>query len=204
MRTFAGVLVWGLFCLLLCSCGSDKPKAESGGVTLPASSGSTPSSKTAANAGQVDVCSFFTEADAESIMGAPMRRSKITNPQRNCIYEEVKARPNTIGPGTVSLTLNQRKSIDDENRGWAEIKEVRHLQQGQKNVHALDGIGDEAWFTGNTEKGKVGVAAVTCPEREIGLHAGFHGARICGISSRDEIFCPKAGEPAGISPVRFN
>ena len=161
MRTFAGVLVWGLFCLLLCSCSGDKPQPESGGVTLPPSSGSaTSSSKTEANAGQLDVCSFFTEADAESIMGAPMRRSKITNPQRNCIYEEVKARPNTIGPGTIALTLNQRKSVDDENRGWAEIKEVRHLQQGQKNVHALNGIGDEAWFTGNTEKGKVGVAAV--------------------------------------------
>lgn len=161
MRTFAGVLVWGLCSLLLCSCSSDKPKAESGGVTLPPSSGSTTSpSNTETNASQIDVCSFFTEADAESVMGVPMKRSKITNPQRNCIYEEVKARPNTIGPGTVALTLNQRKSVDDENRDWAEVKEVRHLQQGQKNVQALQGIGDEAWFTGNTEKGKVGVAGL--------------------------------------------
>lgn len=161
MRTFAGVLVWGLYCLLLCACSGDKPKAESGGVTLPPSSGSaTSASNTEANAGQVDVCTFFTEADAESIMGVPMKRSKITNPQQNCIYEEVKARPNTIGPGTVALTLNQRKSVDDENRDWAEVKEVRHLQQGQKNVQSLPGIGDEAWFTGNTEKGKVGVSGV--------------------------------------------
>lgn len=161
MRTFAGVLVWGLCSVLLCSCSSDKPKAELGGVTLPPSSGSTtPASNTEANAGQVDVCTFFTEADAESIMGAPMKRSKITNPQRNCIYEEPTARPNTIGPGTVALTLNQRKSVDDENRDWAKVKEVRHLQQGQKNVQSLPGIGDEAWFTGNTEKGKVGVAGV--------------------------------------------
>lgn len=161
MRIFAGVLAWGLCCLLLCSCSGDKPKAESGGVTLPPSSGSaTSASNTEASAGQVDVCTLFTEADAESIMSAPMRRSKITNPQRNCIYEEVKARPNSLGPGTVSLTLNQHKSIDDESRDWAEVKEVRHLQQGQKNVQALLGIGDEAWFTGNTEKGKVGVAAV--------------------------------------------
>ena len=161
MRTFAGVLALGLWCLLLCSCSSAKPKAESGGVTLPPSSGITGSrSNTAASAGQLDVCSFFTEADAESIMGAPMRRSKITNPQRNCMYEEVKARPNSLGTGTISLTLNQRKSVDDENLGWAEIKEVRHLQSGQKNVQPLSGIGDEAWFTGNIEKGRVGVAAL--------------------------------------------
>lgn len=161
MRTFAKLLAWGLCSLLLCSCSGDKPKAESGGVTLSPSGTSTGARAGAqAGSGQVDVCSFFTEADAESIMGVPMQRSKITNPQRNCIYEEVKARPNSLGTGTIALTLNQRKSAEDENRGWAEIKEVRHLQQGQKNVHTLNGIGDEASFTGNTEKGKVGVAGI--------------------------------------------
>ena len=161
MRIFAGVLAWGLCSLLFCSCSGDKPKTESSGVTLaPSASGSGAPANAEAGAGQVDVCTFFTEADAESIMGAPMRRSKITNPHRNCIYEEVKARPNSLGPGTVALTLNQRKSVEDENRDWSELKEVRHLQQGQKNVQALHGIGDEAWFTGNTEKGKVGVAGV--------------------------------------------
>lgn len=164
MRTYAGAVVLAIFCLLLWSCSGDKPKNQAGGVTLsPASSaGSSPmaASSSEPDAGQVNVCSFFSEADAQSIMGAPMKRSDKTNPQRNCMYEEVKARPNSLSQGTVALTLNRRKSEEDENRGWAGIKEVRHLQAGEKNVHVLSGIGDEAYFTGNTEKGKVGVAAV--------------------------------------------
>jgi hypothetical protein len=144
-----------LCCTLLWSCSSDKPRPE--GVTL------SPSGSAAAAATpepQMDVCTYFSAADAQSIMGVPMKRSDKTNPQRNCMYEEVKARPNTIGAGTVSLTLVQSKSLEDENRKWASLKEVRHLQNGQKNVRQLTGIGDEAWFDGNTEKGKVGVASV--------------------------------------------
>ena len=34
------------------------------------------------------------------------------------------------------------------------------MHQGQENVALLSGLGDEAYFTGNTQKGKVGVASV--------------------------------------------
>jgi hypothetical protein len=164
MKVFAGSMVLTICCLLLSSCSGGKPRQEAGGVTLPPPS-SSGSSSAAPSAGQesgqqLNVCSFFSEADAQSIMGVAMKRSDKTNPQRNCMYEEVKARPNSLGAGTITLTLSQRKSVEDENRDWANLKEVRHLQAGQKNVHPLSGIGDEAWFTGNTEKGKVGVAAV--------------------------------------------
>ena len=80
--------------------------------------------------------------------------------QSVCMYEEVTARPNSIGPGTVALTVNKSKSADEESKNWALLKEVRHLKAGQKNVKPLTGIGDEAWWTGNIEKGKVGVASV--------------------------------------------
>jgi hypothetical protein len=162
MKTLAGALFLTVCCVLLWSCSGDKPKQEAGGVTA---SGSGSGSATAAGSErqgeqQLDVCTFFSEADAQSIMGAAMKRSEKTNPQRNCMYEEVKARPNALTAGTVTLTLSQSKSVEEENRDWARLKEVRHLQAGEKNVHALTGIGDEAWFTGNTEKSKVGVAAV--------------------------------------------
>lgn len=163
VRTFAGAVVSAICCLLLWSCSGDKPKNQAGGVTLnPASSSasSTAGSSSESDANQLNVCSFFSEADAQSIMGAPMKRSAKTNPQRNCMYEEVKARPNSLTNGTITLTLSQSKSVDEENKSWAGLKEVRHLQAGEKNVHVLSGIGDEAYFTGNTEKGKVGVAAV--------------------------------------------
>jgi hypothetical protein len=105
------------------------------------------------------VCALFSAADAEKIMGAAMK-PKPNRGQTVCMYEEVNARPNSVGTGTVALTLIQHKTAEEENRAWAQLKEVRHLQPGQKNVQVLNGIGDEAYFTGNTEKGKVGVAGV--------------------------------------------
>lgn len=160
MRTFVAVAGLALVCLLLSSCSGDKTKSETGGVTLPPA-GSPPSpSDTAAQSSQVNVCTFFSEADAQSIMGVPMKRSAKTNQQRNCMYEEATARPNSIGPGTVALTLDQHQTTADEDKAWAEVKEVRHLQAGQKNVQPLTGIGDEAYFTGNSEKGRVGVAGL--------------------------------------------
>jgi hypothetical protein len=163
MKILAGTMLLTICSLLLSSCSGDKPNQESG-VTLPPASGSGAGSASPASSEQsqqqLNVCSFFSEADAQSIFGVAMKRSDKTNPQRNCMYEEVKARPNSLSNGTVTLTLSQSKSVEDENSDWANLKEVRHLQAGQKNTHALSGIGDEAWFTGNTEKGKVGVAAV--------------------------------------------
>jgi hypothetical protein len=150
----------GLLCLIVSSCSGDKPKNETGGVTLPPAASAPSPSGTPAQASQVNVCAFFSEADAQSIMGVPMKRSNKTNPQRNCMYEEATARPNSIGPGTISLTLDQHQTMADEDKAWAEVKEVRHLQAGQKNVQAVTGIGDEAYFTGNSEKGKVGVAGL--------------------------------------------
>ena len=131
----------------------------------PSSTGVSSSPSNAAPApGSVDqdnsrVCALFSVADAEKIMGAPMK----PKPNRGatvCMYEEVTARPNSVGTGTVALTLIQHKTAEEENGAWAQLKEVRHLQPGEKNVQVLNGIGDEAYFTGNTQKGKVGVAGV--------------------------------------------
>ena len=60
----------------------------------------------------------------------------------------------------VRCKADARKLVDEENKAWAQMKETRHLQGGQKNVQVISGIGEEAYFTGNVEKGKVGVAAV--------------------------------------------
>lgn len=159
MRTFVAVASMALVLVLLSSCSGDKTRNETGGVTLPAAGSAPTPSGTPEQSSQVNVCAFF-ESDARSIMGVPMKRSNKTNPQRNCMYEEATARPNSIGPGTIALTLDQHQTISDEDKAWAELKEVRHLQVDQKNVQAVTGIGDEAYFTGNSEKGKVGVAGL--------------------------------------------
>lgn len=118
------------------------------------------SSENNEQANLVDACKYLSAAGAESIEGAPMQRSSIPKNQNVCRYDEVSAKPGALGPAILSLTINQGKSVADEDRHWANLKEVRHLKAGEKNVAILGGLGDEAYFTGNTEKGKVGVASV--------------------------------------------
>jgi len=56
--------------------------------------------------------------------------------------------------------LNVRRSAEEESRAWSNIKVVRQLKPGAKNVSVLNGIGDEAWFDGHVEKGKLGTGGV--------------------------------------------
>ena len=139
-------------CLLVGSCTNSQP--VSSGSTNPAPAASESS------APEFDACTLFSVTDAQQIMSAPMKVASGSRAKKVCMYEEVNARPNSLGPGRISLTVNKRSSQEEENRGWASIKNVRHLEPGQKNVAALNGIGDEAWWTGNVEKGRIGVASI--------------------------------------------
>jgi hypothetical protein len=104
-------------------------------------------------------CSFLTQADAEKIYGAPMKLMSASNPDV-CHYQEVTAKPGALAPGSLSVAINQNNSAAAATASWNGVKEIRHLRDGEKNTKRLTGIGDEAWMTGNAEKGKMGVAAV--------------------------------------------
>jgi len=149
-------IVAATLCFLLWSCSGDQPKASNAGGDA---SSSLPVNSQPPEA-QVNACSFFSAADAQQIMGAPMKVSPGSRAAKVCMYEEVTARPNSMGPGRVSLTVNKRGTQAEETAGWARIREVRHLEAGQKNVTALSGVGDEAWWDGHIEKGKIGVAGI--------------------------------------------
>ena len=141
--------------------GCSNKQENSGGATLgPGSSASGAASSTEAQANEINACSLLSAADAQSVMGAPMKLSAIKTQPYVCLYEEVTPKLGSLGPARFSLTAVQSKSVDEENKAWAQMKETRHLQSGQKNVQVISGIGEEAYFTGNIEKGKVGVAAV--------------------------------------------
>ena len=99
------------------------------------------------------VCALFSAADAQRIMGGPMK-PKPDMGATVCMYHL------TEGYGTVALTVSRSQDKAAEDRAWAFLKETRHLQAGQKNTKPLAGVGDEAWFTGNTEKGKLGVSSI--------------------------------------------
>ena len=143
--------------LTVTGCSSKPPENAGGGATVGPSSAATP---TPATEDSFNACSLLSAADAGQIMGAPMHLSAIKTQPTTCRYDEVTPRPNAIGPAILSLTVVQSKSAADEDKAWASIKETRHLEAGQKNVQPISGICEEAYFTGNTQKGKTGIAAV--------------------------------------------
>src|SRR5258708_11140278 len=77
-----------------------------------------------------------------------------------CMYEEASPKLGEHDIARVSLALNVRKSAEEEKRAWSNIKVVRQLKPGTKNVSPLSGIGEEAWFDGHVEKGKLGTGGI--------------------------------------------
>lgn len=158
-RTFriVPVFVVALLILISCSCQSSP---SSGRPTSSATPSSAPSagvqreSPTAA----IDPCSKFSAADAQAIMGAAMKLSP-GHGAIVCMYEEASSKPGT-GTARVSLRLSVRKSAEDEERAWNNTKVIRRLKPGEKNIAQLNGIGDEAWFDGHIEKGKVDTGGI--------------------------------------------
>jgi hypothetical protein len=152
MRFFYVVIVALAAAMTGCSSNNAKPSnAESAPqpeVTIPSS----------IKGAEVDACSLFTADDAQQILGVPMKNFPESN-KGVCRYDEASPKEGTIG-GNVSITINTYATPAQADLAWRQLKEVRHLQEGEKNVHKLDGMGQEAYFTGNREKGKVGVAAV--------------------------------------------
>jgi hypothetical protein len=76
-----------------------------------------------------------------------------------CMYEEVSPQPG-LDTARVSLMVNLENSAEKEAKEWQNTKEIRRLKPGEKNVTKLSGIGDEAWFDGNVEKGKVAIGGI--------------------------------------------
>jgi len=99
------------------------------------------------------VCALFSMDDAQKIMGGAM----LPKPNMGatvCMYQL------TEGYGTAALTVVISRDAPSEDRAWASIKEVRHLQADQKNTKPILSIGDEAWFTGAISKGKAGASSI--------------------------------------------
>ena len=76
-----------------------------------------------------------------------------------CMYEETSPKPD-MDTARISLMVNVARSMEEEDKEWKNTKDIRRLKPGEKNITKLSGIGDEAWFDGNAEKGKVGVGGI--------------------------------------------
>src|SRR6185312_14972448 len=142
------------------SCGSSSSKTETSAATpTPASpaSGSIDVQPQSPKA-QIDPCSMFSPADAQEITGVPMKLSP-GHGAIVCMYEETSPKPG-MDTERISLMVNVARSMDDEDKEWKNTKDIRRLKPGEKNIAKLSGIGDEAWFEGNVQKGKVGLGGI--------------------------------------------
>ena len=151
-RVALGMAVLMIAMMTACSGNKEQPSnketATEPTVTVPASTSGP----------EVDACALFTAEDAQKILGVPMKNFPVSN-KSVCRYDEAAPKEGSIG-GNVSIAINTHATTAQEDLGWRQLKEVRHLEEGQKNVKKLAGIGQEAWWTGDLQKGKSGVSAV--------------------------------------------
>lgn len=147
--------------LISVSCGSSSSNTASQSPASPtpaaASSGASSVQPQSPKA-EIDPCSLFSLADAQEITGVPMKLSP-GHGDIVCMYEETSPKPD-MDTARISLMVNVARSMDEEDKEWKNTKDIRRLKPGEKNVTKLSGIGDEAWFEGNAEKGKVGVGGI--------------------------------------------
>jgi hypothetical protein len=147
--------------LLSASCGTSSSKT--GGTTAATP---TPASASAGSGdvqpqspkADIDPCSLFSPADAQTITGVPMKLAP-GHGAIVCMYEETSPKPD-MDTARISLMVNVARSMEEEDREWKNTKDIRRLKPGEKNITKLSGIGDEAWFDGNAEKGKVGIGGI--------------------------------------------
>ena len=149
-----------VFSLLSVSCGSSSSKTGSANTPTPVTSGPAGSSDVQPQSpkAEIDPCSLFSPSDAQTITGVPMKLAP-GHGDIVCMYEEISPKPD-MDTARISLMVNVARSMEEEDKEWKNTKDIRRLKPGEKNIIKLSGIGDEAWFDGNTEKGKVGIGGI--------------------------------------------
>jgi len=89
-----------------------------------------------------DACTVFSAADAAQVLGLPLR--PITHVGA-CSYEAAKA-TSADWRANVALNVSKYNSAAEESSTWGDLKILRHLEPGRKNLTALSGIGSEAYM----------------------------------------------------------
>jgi hypothetical protein len=146
------------FALSACSGSSSTSGGNTPIAPSPSPVSSSSDTQPQSPAVAIDPCSLFSAADAQAIMGVAMKIAP-GHGAIVCMYEEASPKPG-LDTARVSLMLNVTKSVDEEAKKWNNTKELRRLKPGEKNITQLTGIGDEAWFDGHAEKGKVGLGGI--------------------------------------------
>ena len=150
-----------LCCLFLVSCSGSSANSGSASSATPtpaSAAGGSSDTQPQSPKAEIDPCSLFSPEDAQAITGVPMKLAP-GHGSIVCMYEEASPKPG-LDTARVSLMLSEARSVEDEAKEWKNTKELRRLKPGEKNITQLSGIGEEAWFDGHAEKGKVGLGGI--------------------------------------------
>jgi len=131
----AGISSLLLFLLAGCSKNSGSPSATS---PEPARTAAVSDPQPV----ELDACTLLSAADAARILGVAVR--PITN-VGGCSYEAAAATTGGWRPH-VALNVRKYKSAAEESSAWDDLKLIRHLQPGRKNLAVVNGIGTEAYL----------------------------------------------------------
>ena len=131
-----GVLA-GMMMLVFVSCSkpASTPAAESAPAAAKASADPQPIA--------FDACTLFSAADATRILGMTVRPTP-TNVS-GCAYEGKPPGSETWMP-SVSLAVRKYQTAADEASAWDDLKLIRSLHEGRKNLTVVNGIGTEAYL----------------------------------------------------------
>ena len=99
----------------------------------------------------------------------------------------------------VSLMLNVENSVEKEDKEWKNTKDVRRLKPGEKNITKLTGIGDEAWFDGNVEKGKVAIGGILARKGKADFALAIRSTSVSIVTGEDERDRPPHCRPTAIN-----
>lgn len=125
--------------ILVSSASCSKPSSPAAAESAPAVA------KTSADPQPIgfDACTLFSAADASHILGMPVR-IRPTNVS-GCAYEGKPPGSETWMP-SVSLSVRKYQTAADEASAWDDLKLIRSLHEGRKNLTVVNGIGTEAYL----------------------------------------------------------
>src|SRR3954468_11096388 len=106
----------------------------------------TPTAKAAASDPQplkIDACALLTPEDAQRILGAPVR--PVPSVAGGCAYE-TKPKGSESWQRNLALNVREYESAAQESSAWDDLKVLRSLHPGRKNLEVVSGMGDEAYF----------------------------------------------------------
>jgi hypothetical protein len=157
-RIIRRLLIVGVatFALAACSKSSNNAVSAAEPKASPAQASSDPEPVA------VDACALLSAEDARRVLGATVRSTPAA--PGGCSYQQ-KPSGSERWESSVSLSVRQYRSASEENSAWGDLKLLRHLEAGRKNLTVLNGIGKEAYLENVPDRNAVDVSVIVHSEK---------------------------------------